>query len=135
MNYNDAQAAIHTIEGTIAEWQAQRAAKLAEVRDQLPMIDTLLGTLHTQLAEAKRHAQVARIATMREQAQALRVEGKSVLAQREELLKQLELLDGPLYMASPRSHGLLHQAELLERGAFALELTLNREPADPKAKN
>ncbi len=158
MNYDDAQAAIHTIEGTITEWQQTRAAKLAEIaeleragpglvltgkltsdgyarklaemRDQLPMIDTLLGTLHTQLAEAKRHAQVARIATMREQAQALRAEGEGVLAQREELLKQLEALEGPLYMASPRSHDLLHQADMLERGALALELRLDQAPPE-----
>ncbi len=156
MNYNDAHAAIHTIEGTIAEWQQTRAAKLAEIaelertgpglvltgkltsdgyarklgeiRDQLPMIDSLLVELNRQRDAAKRAAQVARIADLRAQADAMEKEGNALVERRHAVLSQLEEFEGPRYMQAPRSQSLLVQAARLRDSALNLEVRLAHDP-------
>jgi seryl-tRNA synthetase len=101
----------------------QKAAQqVAALDDECRILERTIAAAQAQRAYATRQLDLAKVAQLCNDAARLRQESEDLARRRNELLQQVAELEGPLYMANPRSHQLAAEADLLERAAFDLEL-------------
>ncbi len=152
MNYAQAQQELERIDRVLDEWHAKRLIKQSELskleaegptlilkgeltteeyarrreqlRDEIGATDGVLSAVQSQRPAAERDVKVARIADLREQADKLEAGAQPIIKRREELLAELEALEGKHWQTEGRSILLISQAQRLRDAARDAEVKL-----------